>query len=429
MPADRHGLPLSTASAPARDAYVQGVDALLAARATARGLLQRALDADPDFALARIALARALALEGDAAGARAAAARARGQVADATRRERGHVEALALAIEGRPDLALAVTRLHLQRHGPDAMVLAPATGVFGLIGFSGRASREHELHDWLQELAPLFGDDWWFGTVLAFAECETGRLDAALDRVGRSLSACPGNAHAAHVMAHVRYERGDAQGTARFLADWLPGYERSGTMHCHLSWHAALSALALGRHDEAWAIYRASVHPGAAWGPPLNVATDAASFLWLAELAGQGRAVEPWTEVHRHVLERFPTVGVTFADVHVALACAAVGDDAGLRRLDEQLQQRLRAGRLPAGEGIVTLVQGVAAFARGDPGIALAAWETALPELVRIGGSRAQRDLFARLVLAALLSLGRADEAGRWLGGRARPPPLAFEPR
>lgn len=59
----------------------------------------------------------------------------------------------------------------------------------------------------------------------------------------------------------------------------------------------APAALAAGRHQRAWEAYRAGVHPGSAWGPPLNVVIDAASFLWRAELAGQPRSTQLWHEV------------------------------------------------------------------------------------------------------------------------------------
>src|SRR5262249_51158932 len=51
---DRYGLALTTASAEARDAYVAGVDCLLAANAGVEQHFRRAIEADPAFALAQI---------------------------------------------------------------------------------------------------------------------------------------------------------------------------------------------------------------------------------------------------------------------------------------------------------------------------------------------------------------------------------------
>ena len=95
---------------------------------------------------------RARFLMADVAGARQSAARARELAAAATPREQSHVDALCLSIEGKPVEALAATRAHLALHPRDAMVAAPATGVFGLIGFSGRQGREPEQVAFLEVL-------------------------------------------------------------------------------------------------------------------------------------------------------------------------------------------------------------------------------------------------------------------------------------
>ncbi|HVP08864.1 MAG TPA: tetratricopeptide repeat protein [Burkholderiales bacterium] len=415
---DRYGLPLSTASAQARDAYVAGADAILGAVAGAERHLQAALAADPGFALAHAALARAHFLKARVPEARAAAARARELAARASPREQSHVHALALPIEGKAGDAFEATREHLARWPRDAMALAPATGVFGLIGFSGRQEREAELYEFLRGLAPAYGPDWWFDLTLAFAACETGRLGEARELIERSLSANPASGHGAHVKAHVLYELGECRAGLEFLEAWLPGYDRQGLLHCHLSWHVAIFALALGRALPAWTAYRQAVHPGGSWGPPLNVVTDAASFLWRAELAGEARREGDWREVRDYAQRAFPSAGVTFADVHRALACAASGDATGLGQLARELRERLAAGRLPAGGVVVKLAEGLGAYASGDFSRAASLLGEALPETVRIGGSRAQRDLVVRTLAAAQSKLGRAEQARASLAGR-----------
>ena len=160
MLADRYGLPISTSSEAARAAYIAGCDGVLSAAHGDAAQLAQAIEADPGFALAHAALARARFLMADVAGARQSAARARELAATATSREQGHVDALCLSIEGKPVDALAATRTHLALHPRDAMVAAPATGVFGLIGFSGRQGREPEQVEFLEVLRPHLADDW-----------------------------------------------------------------------------------------------------------------------------------------------------------------------------------------------------------------------------------------------------------------------------
>ena len=76
MLADRYDLPLSTASAAARDAYVQGCDLALTLYPGAVEAFDRAIAADPDFAMAHAGKAQVLIREGNVAAARTALAEA-----------------------------------------------------------------------------------------------------------------------------------------------------------------------------------------------------------------------------------------------------------------------------------------------------------------------------------------------------------------
>jgi tetratricopeptide (TPR) repeat protein len=393
-------LPPSAASPQARDAYAEGLSLLLAAKPFPEKAFQRAIAADPQFALAHAGEARALFLVARIPEAKAAALKARELAKNLPERERNNVEVVLLTIEGGSAKAYALAREHLKQYPRDAMVLAPCCGVFGLIGFSGRKGREQEMRQLVEELAPHWGDDPFFLTQLAFARVETGDIEGARKPIERSLERDPRSAHGAHVMAHLHYEAGARVAGLKFLHKWLPDYAREGLMHCHLNWHVALWQLELGDHEAAMRTYLKGVHPGGSWGPPINVISDAASFLWRCELAGRPRDHGRWHEVSEYGTKNFPAAGVAFADVHRALAYAATGDELALEALLGQLRERAQAGQLPAGPIVPALAEGFGAFARKDYAKALALIEPCMAEHERIGGSRAQRKLI-ELTLAA----------------------------
>ena len=133
---DRYGLELSTASEVARDAYVEGVDRMLAADAGVEARLGAAVDADPDFAHAHIALARQHHLNARGGEARDTVERAVELASGASEREQRHVDILSKVIGGRIPESLELTKEHVAEHPRDAFVLAPSCGVFGSIGFS-----------------------------------------------------------------------------------------------------------------------------------------------------------------------------------------------------------------------------------------------------------------------------------------------------
>jgi hypothetical protein len=111
---DRFDLPVTSASAAAIGDYVAAVDLLLSANSGAAELLERALAADPDFALAHVARARLLQLQA-----------------------RMPYPRDALPLSSRP--------------------LKPSSPK------TPSAIDHHETQlALLEELAPYWGDDWWF---------------------------------------------------------------------------------------------------------------------------------------------------------------------------------------------------------------------------------------------------------------------------
>ena len=333
MQADRYGLELSTASQAARDAYVEGVDLFLSANLGSVAAFERAIAADPGFALAHAALGRALQLYAKVDAAKAAAARARELSGKLPRRERANVEMLAGLVDGAGPAPLAFALEHVAEFPRDVMVLAPCTGVFGLIGFSGRAGREQEQLAQMEVLASDYGDDWWFLSTHAFALSEVGRIEPARKLIDRSLEIYPRNAHGAHVYSHVLYENGEDAAGLAYLEEWLKVFPREAQLHCHLNWHVALWNLELGNFERARRVFEDNVRPGGSWGPPINTLSDSASFLWRSQLAGQRNESSDWQAVRDYALKEFPKAGVTFADVHAALAFAAAGDTASLQTL------------------------------------------------------------------------------------------------
>ncbi|WP_426409244.1 tetratricopeptide repeat protein [Bradyrhizobium ganzhouense] len=408
---DRYGNKLSTCSGTARDAYVSGVDKLLSAGTGIDRAFRDAIAADEGFALAYIALARTLQVLGRVGEAKAPLERALALAPATTAREQSHIAIFATILSGQGAEAVSMIAEHIKDWPRDAMALAPATGVFGLIGFSGKSGREVEQLALLEPLAKHYGDDWWFRTVLAFAEIELHRLDTGFKNIEAALRGFPRNAHAAHIKAHLFYEKGQREEGLAYLDQWNAAYPRGGQLHCHISWHLALWALETGRRDQAWKIYREALHPGGSWGPQINVLTDCASFLARAEMVGEPRSPELWREISQYAAKWFPNSGIIFADMHSALAFAMADDAEALARIIE-------TPKGPAADILVPIARGFDGLARGD-------WTRVVDELKpvlqtheRVGGSRAQRDLLEYSVTCGLLRSGRADEARRLIASR-----------
>jgi len=405
---DRFDLPIST-NARALDAYIEAVDNLLRAGPDLVAGFSNALVIDPAFALAEIGRARALAIYGDGAAAKASAARARGLAQTLSARERQHVNALALAVDGKAAEALMAIREHLREFPRDALVLQPAVSAFGLIGFSGRIDRAQELLELLDGLAPHYGDDWWFRSIHAYAQVDHGRVTEAERNVERSLELEPRNANAVHVRAHVFYELEQHTAGARFLRQWLADHQQKALLRGHLAWHLALLQLALGNPDSAWILYREEIalplhQPESARTPPLNVLTDTASFLWRAELDGRQEHAADWQKLSEFGAARFPNAGLPYGDFHSAMVHARADAQDLVKRLQSQLSE-LAVDR-PACATASAVSAGLVAYARQDWSAAAKWLSEAHAEIVRLGGSRAQLDLISRTLVSAYRHAG-----------------------
>jgi tetratricopeptide (TPR) repeat protein len=408
---DRYGLLLSTHSQAAAEQYCAGIDIMLAHNAGAQETLEAAVAADDGLALAHIALARWFQYVGNMPAAQASKNRALACLDGATRRERQHVQALAQAIDGNGPTALVLIREHLQDFPRDAFALKQADGPFGLIGFGGGQDRLEANFVLLDSVADAYGDDWWFLSAYAFAHNELGHYTEARRLVDRSLALHPRSGHGAHTMAHVFFETGQAQSGAAFLDEWLPDYPRQSQMYSHLTWHLALFELAADRPERARALYEETLRPEVSPGVPLITLCDAAALMWRHDLYGLDRPAGSRAEIANLARRAFSRPGITFADVHCALAYAAAGELEALEQLVGQLQERLAAGQLPAGAVVPAIVRALAAFARGDYEGTVQLLEPVAAQVVRIGGSNAQRQVIEDTLLQAYLRSGRYEAA------------------
>jgi tetratricopeptide (TPR) repeat protein len=418
MLADRYDLPLSTVSPAARDAYVRGCDAKLTMYPGPVEAFDRAIAADPGFALAHAARAHALLERGDTAAARGSMATAGSLTAGLSDRESSHVAFFASLVAGDAEDALAALPIHLKDWPRDVIVLGTAAFTNGLIGSSGRAGVKRTLLDLLDSLAPHYGDDWWFTAHHGMALSENGQHKAAQPKIERSLAQNPANPWAAHASAHLAYEQGDPSAACAFLASWLPTYPRNGALYSHLNWHLALALLEAGDAAAASQLFRQAFAPEVHSGPPRGKLNDAVSFLWRWELAGHARDTDAWRAMRNFANDAFPRAGAAFSDMHVALVQAVAGDDAALASRTQQIEALAHEGRYPSGSCVPAVADAFAAFERRDFAAAIDALEPIADELERIGGSHAQLDLVRFTLLKAYLVMDRPDDADRLLRAR-----------
>ena len=416
---DRYGFMLSTTSAEAAEAYRDGVDRMLSGWPGAAEAFERACAADPDFALAQIGRGRIHSFYQQGEAARAKAALARELVARrGSKREKSHVETLALAIEGRIPAALSSALIHLDAWRRDAVVLSLPLGAFGLYAFSGMADHDQARQDLCDHLADHYGEDWWFLTYHGWSLTENGAVAKGRALTERALSLRRENAHGAHALLHAMFEDGAVAEADVLVKEWIPIYPRAGILHGHIRWHQALGALERGDADTALAIYDEVLQPTATMAPPLNAVTDGASLLWRLSAYGHAVPDELWCEADASAQQSFPKSSLAFADVHMALLSAATRNHAALESRLAAIEQRLAEGRLAAGPVVPAICGAMRAFADEDYAACVRTLAPVLTEVVRIGGSHAQRELIEDTFIVALMRSGGLARARALLDQR-----------
>jgi len=420
MRTDRYDLALTTSSDLAAQRYQEGLDLLLSLWPTAAHTLDQAIDADPEFALAYAARARLHAICAQTTQAKAMIAKAQALLAlQGSERERSHVHVLSLAIHGQSAVALPTALQHVDAWPNDILIFSLLMGAFGLLAFSGMPDHDQARVDLCERYARHFdADDWWFLAYRGWSHGEHGNVRLARTLTEKSLAIRRQNVNAAHAHAHVFYELGASAEAEAFLTDWLPEYDRSGVLHGHIVWHSALLALERGDAQRALALYAQHIAPAANLGVPINVVSDTAGFLW--RMQAYGHTVDPalWQAAANYAVRYFQQAGFAFADVHMAMIGAASGDTDAVLARAQALDALLTADKLAAGPVAPTLCRAVLAFAEERYAACARLLEPVAHEVVRIGGSAAQREIIEDTLLAAWMHSGEVDKACRLLTQR-----------
>jgi tetratricopeptide (TPR) repeat protein len=423
---DRYGLALSTASSEAAKTYRDGIDLLLSAWPGAAEAFDRAIAADPEFALAHIARARVHSFYQQGEAARKAAALARELVAHrGTERERGHVETVALAVEGNIPAALTAALTHLESWPRDAVVMSLPLGAFGLFAFSGMADHDRARQDLCERHAPHYGEDWWFLSNYGWSLTENGDVKKGRAMTERAFDARRANAYAAHALLHAMFEDGSVADADALVTQWIGSYDRAGILYGHIAWHQALGALEQGDAARALSIYSDVLQPSINVAPPLNAMSDCASLLWRLSAYGHAVPKDLWADADAYARRYFPKLSLPFVEMHMALLSAATHNRAALEERLRVIEQRLSDGKLPAGPVVPQICRAMNAFADEDYSSCVTHLEPVLDEVARVGGSHAQREIIEDTFIVALIRSGNLPRARALLDGRLhrRPSP------
>ena len=242
-------------------------------------------------------------------------------------------------------------------------------------------------------------------TAFGFEQCHLMREAEASAR--HAIALCRKEPWAHHALGHVMLTEGRLTEGLAFMREVSDSWTGLNSfMVTHNWWHVALFLIDLGRDDEALAVYDRHV-----WGVVKAYSQDqigAASLLARFELAGIDVG-ERWQDLAGHLTDRLDDHVLPFLDLQYLYGLARAGRpeaDTLLHNIEAFAQQTQASARAAWQRVAVPAAHGLLAHARGDHAAAIEGLGQALPRLIDIGGSHAQRDLFEQVYLDALVRSG-----------------------
>ena len=424
MYADRRGLPLTAASADAAARYDAVMDGYLAFSRDTGTYLKEALAADPTLPMALCTrgyffkLFCTPAFEARAAKSQKEAADAAAQ-RGATARERAHVAALAAWCAGEFEQATMHLEQILLDHPRDILAHKIAHFLYFYLGDAERMrdSVARALYAW-DESVPGYG---YMLGMHAFGLEETGCYREAEATGRRAVAINAGDVWAVHAVAHVMEMQGRHHDGVAWTLSGEAAWQGCNNFAFHVWWHRALFLLELGRHDAVLELYdrRIRAEPTDEYLDIVN----AAALLW--RLEDEGIAVGGrWTELGERAEKRKDDHLLAFVDAHFMMALAASGrTEAARAMLDSMASVATGTEAAVLREIGRPLCAALLAYRAGEHGRVV---DLLLPiryGVRRLGGSHAQRDLFARLLIESAIGAGRLKLARALLAERTAQKP------
>ena len=351
-------------------------------------LLKAVFEADPDMLMAHCLKGYFLLLMGSGplkARVPKSVAAAEAGLAGATAREKAHVAALTHWLADDTRLAARVWEEILADHPRDMLALRLAHHAYFYLGAAGDmlGSVDRIMGAW-DESVPGYG---FVLGMRSFAMEESGDYAAAEATGRRAIELNPADPWAVHAVAHVM----EMQDRASEGIAWLTGLEShwnaANNFRYHLWWHRALMHLGRGEVAEVMRLY-----DGDMWDPDsdeyLDLCNDVSLLLRL-ELLGVdvgGR----WQALAAKVEGRTDERILAFIDCHFVAALAAAGRIEAAR---EMAAAMAGAGGVFADVG-APVAEALIAHRAEDYEAAARLLQGVRSDIVSLGGSHAQRDLF-----------------------------------
>ncbi|XP_003745106.1 tetratricopeptide repeat protein 38 [Galendromus occidentalis] len=344
----------------------------------------------------------------------------RKSVAFITDRESSHLDAAIWLAEGQMSAACLVLEDILKKYPTDMLAIKVAHDCYFYLGNQSEmlASIERVLPRWSSH-SPL--QNYLYG-MQAFGLCETGQYEEAGKIALKGLELDRTDAWSTHANSHVYEMTSRPDEGIAFLSRTVNDWQPAGLLSCHNFWHWAVFHIEKGESEAALDLFDSEIGERSKSGAMLDY-VDAASLLYRLELEGVN-VDDKWKILFEETEKHLEDQILLFNDAHFAMTLLGLKDHDRFRKFQDSVNSvedvaeidNFRITNLFGKK----LIQAMKDYSTGNFDECTTSLLEIKPDLVQMGGSDAQRDVFDLLLInAAIKSENQRDQAKKLLDLRS----------
>ncbi|NXT85793.1 TTC38 protein, partial [Zapornia atra] len=323
-----------------------------------------------------------------------------------TEREKLHVLALDVFARGQFPKACDLWEQILRSHPTDLLALKFSHDAYFYLGYLP------EMRDSVARVYPFWTPDVPLSSYVkgyySFGLMETNFFDRAEELAREALAINRTDAWSVHTIAHIKEMKAEVKEGLEFMKETENNWKNSDMLACHNYWHWALYFIEKGEYEAALTIYDKHIGPRCLSSGSMLDIVDNCSMLYRLHLEGV-KLGDRWNNVIKLTKKHTKDHVLLFNDIHILMSSLGAKDHKATEELLTTLQELAKAPHedhelsLAPRLGL-PLCQAFVEFENGNCDKAVDLLYPIRYQIVQLGGSNAQRDVFSQLLIHAALN-------------------------
>lgn len=330
-----------------------------------------------------------------------------------TKREQSHVAAVETFAKGNLVKAATFWEEILQNHPLDLLALKFAHDTYFYLGqqMQIRDSIARVLPHWTPK-TPLSS---YIRGMYSFGLLETNFYDQAFKVASEALTIEPKDAWSVHTIAHVHEMKADIENGLAFLQKTEKNWKDADMLGCHNYWHWTLYFIEKGEYEAALTMFDNHIAPSCISSGSMLDIVDNSSLLYRLQMEGVDVG-DRWNKLVQITKKHTNDHLLIFNDLHFLMSSLGAKDVGMTTQFLETLSELSKSPGESCQHALIghlglPLCQALVEFDTGNYDKVIELMYPIRYQVLEIGGSNAQRDLFSQvLIRAAMNSRSRSHQ-------------------